>query len=1064
MAFYLQVSNSLEQLAKKLGSCILTMQQDVFQPVYLVTQTEGMNNWLKMQLAEQIGIAANCSFLKPNDLVNRIYFLVGGSFTQNLSADNLNWLLYKLLGEEHFIARYPSIAAYYGNEAEDKEVKRMALAKKVSDLFDQYQVYRPEMIQRWNNDLPGFSGDDAWQKELWLSAKKVVSDKFPDKTLIGKKIKEALKSDEHTQRLQRKMPAVYLFGISMITEYHLEIFQELAEHIDIYFLLLNPAPSVYWLEDKSEKQLSFLKKIGKLDHNETGFGNPLLTAWGKVIQDTFSLLFKNDELINNYEEVGVIEPAQDSLLHKIQSAIFQNEVTPMDSRFTNTELMDGSVTVNSCFSPAREVEVLYNYLVHLVDRKGESLSPRDIVVMVSDINLYASYIKAIFSNAPYPFRYTIADESYAASDSISTALHALLTITEDNFTAEEVTRLLDSAFIRKRFQLMDIPLIRTVLDEANIRFGINGSKEDDTIYISWTYGLKRIMFGICLGDDEEYGIGEDSFYPVNMVEGNAAHEVIRFVHFAEQLMNSIKERKRLKSIAGWVEYVDGILHGFVCSGEEADDDYVMMVNQLEEYNAITEIFTELVSYEVFMHHFLETITRATRQNSFAMGGITFCSLIPMRSIPFKVVALLGLNFDKFPRKENSPGFNLMENEKRKGDRNVKENDKHLFLETILSARDYLYISYIGQSIKDNSNIPPSTLIDELVDYISACATEPGIVRATLIMRHPLHGFSKLYHSGNSRMYTYLGAQKPVISNLRQQQPALQQEIKEVSLDRLSAFLKNPFKGYYNSVLGIYYNENEIALSDTEIFELGSLQKWALKNQLLTINENKELDNFKTRLVKTGGLPLKNMADVQLRKLEEDVEPVRNLFLRVVQDQPEEKREIDITIKQFHLTGTVRNVFDDKLVVVSWSKRETKYLLGAYIHYLALLASGKAVTGYFISGNKEAVYVGTAITREMAVDRLGELLILYAEGYEKILPFDPDLDILPREVETLDQNRFRKALKTRFENFNAPCNDAYLNREYANGFFLSDNIIENYQSAAQKLLVPLGELFPEYYKK
>ncbi|MBC7886898.1 MAG: exodeoxyribonuclease V subunit gamma [Ferruginibacter sp.] len=1064
MAFQLQVSNSLEQLAERLCADLRSTHKDVFQPDYVITQTEGMNNWLKLQIAGQNGIAANCNFLKPNDLINTIYHLLAGAITKTLSADNLNWLLFKLLAQDEFVNKYPAISAYYHNEGPDRDVKRMALAEKMADLFDQYQIYRPDMIQRWNNKAPVNTSDSAWQKDLWLNAGESAGKNFPDKTIISKAIENALLIPDNIERLIKKMPVVYLFGISLVTKYHLEIFQQLAKHIDIHFLILNPAPSIYWFEDKSEKQLAFLKKLGKIDHNATHLGNPLLTGWGKIIRDTFSMLFENDELINAYDELKTIEPVPDNLLHTIQQSIFQNETLNKGALFSAENIRDGSIVINSCYSPSREVEVLYNYLVHLADKEQAQLSPRDIVVMVSDINLYASYIKAIFDNAPYKFRYTIADEAYAASDSISNALHAILSTTAENFSAEEVVRLLDSSLIRNRFGLTDTTLIRNTVNEANIRFGMEGSTADHSVYISWTYGLKRIMYGICMSGSQEFGEGPGSFYPLDKVEGNAAHELIRFVHFAKQLMVSLEERKNAKTIAGWVEYVDTVLHGFICKTEETtDEDYLQLVNQLEGYTAFQELFTEEVSYEVFMHRFLATLSGSTRKNSFASGGITFCSLIPMRSIPFKVVALLGLNFDKFPRKENSPGFNLMEKEKRKGDRNVKENDKHLFLETLLSAKDRLYISYIGQSIKDNSSIPPSTLVDELADFIATGAIEPKETRKQLITIQPLHSFSRQYLTRSPGLYSYLGATKPTVSNLLADKPAGPFNFEEIFLDGLVSFLKNPFKGYYNKVLGIYYNDDEISLRNTELFELDALQQWTLKNDLLPIDGEDERNQFKNRLIKTGALPLKNMAVVELEKVESTVMPIRELFRGIVKNLAEQFISVEIQLGEYNLKGSVKNIYDgNKLVVVSWSKRENKYLLDAYIRYLALRCAGIEVKPYFISFKKNSVFEAAEISKEEASGKLKDLLDLYALGHKSILAFDPDFTIEPGQVDVFDGNILQAAINAKFEVFGYPCTDTYMNNEYTNGFFETLNIVEDYRMVAEKLLVPLSQLFPGYY--
>ncbi len=1067
--FYLQVSNSLNQLADKLSEEIKSQQQSVFQPVYIVTQTEGMNSWLKLRIAELMGIAANIQFLKPNDLINQVYFILGGPFTKSLSSDDLNWLLYKVLGEKEFIEKFPRISDYYNYEGIDKEVKRMALAEKVADLFDQYQIYRPDMIQSWNQDkLFTRHEEEKWQKELWQRTKNISPELFPDKTLIGKYIHDALKNPEQTERLKQKMPFIYLFGISVITEYHLEIFQNLSRYIDIHFLLLNPAPYDFWYEDKSEKLLYFLKKIGKAHQSETSTGNALLTAWGKILQDTFSILFKNDTLINSYDVIGDTDPGEGSLLHKIQASIFENRQLDKGD-FTNKEIIDGSVNINSCYGPAREVESLYNYLTHLVDQKKETLSSRDIIVMVSDIDLYASYIKAVFDNAPYKFQYTIADESYAASDSISNALHNILSLTEQEFTAEAVVRLLDFTSVRSRHNILNTSQVRDVVDAANIRFGIEGDHADDSVYVSWKYGLKRIMYGICISGGEEYGRGEDSFFPMDNVESSDVFNVIRFVHFAEALIQSLEERKQPKKIAEWVQYVEDVLNNFVINNEEnQEEDYGILLTQLENYNTINDLFDEKISYEVFAHNFLPTLTGATRSKAFAGGGITFCSLIPMRSIPFKVVCLLGMNFDKFPRKEKKTSFNLIEKERRKGDRNIKENDKHLFLETLLSAQKYLYISYTGQSVKDNSSLPPSILVDELLDYIESASEDSKEVRAQMITKHPLHPFSKKYSLNDSRYYSYLLSHKDQTKNIFSEKAEDELNFEEIQLHKLISFLKSPVKGYYNNVLGIYYNDDPVTLQNTEVFELDHLEKWDFKNQVLKINEE-EIYQFKNEQLKKGKLPLKNMAPVVLHQIMDDMAEVKEKFIGLTNEEVETVFPIHIELDQVVLKGTIGNIYGDTQVAVSFSKRENKYMLEAWINYLALRATGVEKTLQFVSQSKNDIFKGTEISQQEAMDTLKELVGLYKEGHKEIMPFDMGLNIIPDDLGNPDTEKFNgifgAAVKKMFDTFGYPCSDAYLIREYEGGTFSQAGNEEKYRKVAEKLLLPLARLFPSYpFKK
>src|SRR5690606_635358 len=215
--------------------------------------------------------------------------------------------------------------------------------------------------------------------------------------------------------------------------------------------------------------------------------------------------------------------------HHVQNSIFNNE--KKDILFSENLLSDGSITINSCYSPTREVEVLYNYLVHLVEKKQEKLSARDIIVMVSDIDLYGSYIKAVFDNAPYKFNYTIADESYVVSDTISNALFSILSLNEQQFTSEKVISLLEFSSIRKQFQIENTAFIRHIVDAANIRFGFSGNREHDTDYVSWEYGLDRIMYGLTMHGGNEFGTGEKSFFPIDLVEGFDMFNMVRFVYF-----------------------------------------------------------------------------------------------------------------------------------------------------------------------------------------------------------------------------------------------------------------------------------------------------------------------------------------------------------------------------------------------------------------------------------------------------------------------------------------------------------------------------------------------------
>lgn len=1063
MGLFFKVSNSLTKLAESLCADLSSQELGVFQPHIIVTQTEGMNNWLKLSFAENMGIAANYRFYKPGDLIEQIYYVLGGKGSgTTLSAENTSWLIYHLLEDPTFIAKYPQVSGYYEHEGPDSDLKRMGLAGKLADLFDQYQIYRPEMIMKWN-EASLEEVDDNWQQCLWIKARALSEMQLPDKTLIGAYILKTLRAGENIDLLRAYMPAIHVFGLSITTGYHLTLFYEVARHIDFSFHILNPAPSVYWFEDKSEKQLAWMKKKGFAELSEETIGNPLLTSWGRVIQNTFHLFFQNDEMLNVYEEAEIEEPVPDTLLGKIQHDIFYNLVGEERNEIYPEDLTDGSITISSCFTPAREVEVLYNYLVHLIDRRSEELSPRDIVVMVSDIDAYAPYIKAVFSNVPYKFQYTIADENFTNTDTISNALHALFSLSEDHFGAEEVLQLLDSSYIRKRFGITDLQLIRSAVARANIRFGMEGSIIDETLYVSWKYGIQRLMYGICMLGDEEYAAGREGFYPLDSIEGSASYEIIRFCHFIEVLMDFVRRRRQSRTIAEWVQYTQEVLENLVWDPEEGtEEDYELLLAELNKYNLLTPLVDEEIGYDVFSYKFLQTISGSTRAGAFVQGGITFCSLIPMRSIPFKVVALLGLDFDKFPRKENPVSFNLLEKDRKRGDRNVKENDKHLFLETILSAHQYFYISYIGQSARDNTSLPPSALVDELIDYIESGITEKGAVKENMITHHPLHGFSRKYQDGDERLFSYITQRGSALSLRAGAKQRVAAEISEVSLRSFISFFKNPVKGYYNDVLGIYYHVDKVLMDETELFELDKLQQWQLKQDLLQA-EDADADALRKKLVKTGGLPLKSMADITLTQLGKEVVPVRALFRDCIGDACLRSVSLELVVDNVLLQGSLQQVYGDMLVYISWSKHEIKYLIDAYIQYLFARAAGERLTLYFVSAIRGQVYEGAEISRDEAMARLSELVALYKEGHEQLLAFYPDFNMDPQEFVELPREKFNSVVKKKFADSMFPCADTYAVKEFEKGFFFKDEVYQAIIRNTEKILIPLTEIFSTYFK-
>lgn len=1057
MSIKLSVSNSLESLVSDLGDKIGGNKGNVFVPEYIVTQTDGMNIWIKQRLAQQLGIIANVDFKKPNDLIFKLYILLEGPFYTTISRENLVWILYRLMGEPDFIKRYPVQAAYFDVEGLERDLKRVGLAERMADLFDQYQVFRPEMIKEWNVATL----DDqqlSWQTFLWIKTKQLVEQKMPDKTVVSDYIFENLKDPDKVAKLKKSLPQIYLFGLSILTRYHLDVFTALAAVIEVHFYLLNPAPDIYWLDDKNEKDVVLWRQKGIPNTESQILGNPLLTSWGKVLQNSFRLLFKNEDLINNYEVIDAAEPLPRTLLGKLQNDVFNNAVEDRNN-ITTEDVSDKSIVIQSCYTIAREVDALYQYLVHLVDKQCAVLSAQDIVVMVSDIDAYAPYIKAVFDNASYKFKYKIADVSIAVGDNIVTALQQILLLNEDNFTAENVMQLLDASYIRERFQLNDIELLRELVRTANIKFGTEGRAADETYLVSWVYGLKRMMHGVCMSGGGAFERDGETFYVLDVLEGAASLELIRFVHFVEVLMDSIKARRKARTISAWKTYVEFVIQDMLWpSDEEFNEEYALVLNQLNMVNQLEEIMKEPLPFEIFKKNIIETLSSQKNESLFNNGGITFCSFIPMRSIPFKVVAMLGMDHAHFPRREQSFSFNLIQQKHMLGDRNIKDNDKHLFLETVLSAKEYLYISYLGRSLKDNAHLPASVLVDELLDYIQSGMEAGFDAREALVMQQPLHEFSYKYNQEDEGLYRYSDKGTGSLSDVFDADKEVEIDFSEVAFKDIVNFCKHSVKSFYNKRLGVYYTETKMVLDETEIFELDNLQQWNLKQNLLFADATEGLRDV---WVRKGQLPLKHIADLTLEEIKEQVAPFKMLIEREVLDIPVQSIPFTIQLNDTILSGKLDNVYGTKAVFICTTSGVLKPLIEAYLNLLAGIATGNIFSSVFIYGKDqpEVLYPDiSTLTEAEAMNRLEALLSLYKTGLREMLPF---VDVLYRTIrpdKEYSDYQIQLLVQNAIEDFTAPNTDPYIGNAFSLGYFQQEGILKRYYEVFEVVVKPLFDIF------
>ena len=996
MALNFKISNSLEGLSAELAKDIKVGHavKSVFQADCIVTQTVGMNNWIKIHLSNDLYILGNVQFFQPTDILVHVYKALGGKGGKVLDKEFMTWRIFSSLNQAEFTDAYPAIAAYYYNDPR----KRMALAERTADLFDQYQIYRPNFIKAWNKkQLVTHFQEEQWQSYLWQALQTSGSNRVYDRLFLSDFIIEEIRNPQQKEKLKATLPTLHFFGLSILTPFHIYLFQVLSDCIDIYFYVLNPAPETYWMDDLTQKQIERSKLKPNNPAEGAPVGNTLLLNFGKVIKDTFRLFFENEQYLNTYQEVGLLSP-QDSpptLLTKIQADIYHNLPQAEAHAITSDDLKDGSIVINSCYTPTREVEVLYNFLVHQVEN-GLLKSVQDCLIMVSDIDAYLPSIKAVFDNAPYRFPYTIADHSLATGDTVLKAIHELLQFDGERFLAEDVLQLLEFKSIASKFGITQPELIRKTLMQANCLFGWEGRKADETHLLGFEYAIKRLVLDYCIRgkNDEVLKVGADEdFYPVDILEGAEGLEIIRFAHFVEVLSTTVQGRTTNQSLNQWLIDFHLMVENFISQEEEAaEEDLLHLTKQLDHIQDLTDIEGENLSYEVFTQIITPYVVGEQRSSNFMAGGLTFCSLIPMRSVPFKIVAMLGLNFDTYPRHEKPLGFDLMQKAPLLGDRNIKDNDKHLFLETILAARQTLYISYVGTSSKDNSAYPPSSLVEELIEYTGL---KPQV--------HPLHNYSPRYN--NSRyegLYAYeltKAAQLPIKKQVESNIPLPL----EIPVQHFLQFFDQPFKYYFNKVLGIYYNEDQHALPPSEPFDLDHLQAWSIKNEMLTIDDESTRENLRQQQVRRGNLPLQNLGRLVLETTDQEIAPLRKLIYQyrksgeVPDALPVQLSSAQLPILVDHIfSGNIEHCYSHWHLVISTSKDDYKYLVKAYLEALLLNASGHTIPTVFISLVKNKAFELPLFSSVEACTKLNWFLSEFLSHSQALWPFSPKL-LPPHEI-------------------------------------------------------------------
>ncbi|MBP7297524.1 MAG: exodeoxyribonuclease V subunit gamma, partial [Acidobacteria bacterium] len=683
---------------------------------------------------------------------------------------------------------------------------------------------------------------------------------------------------------------------------------------------------------------------------------------------------------------------------------------------------DRSIRVVSGHSPMREAEILHDHLLDCFAALP-GLEPGDILVMAPDIETYAPYLRAVFDSAPPGQRipYTIADRSPRRESPVAEAFLALLRLADSRFAAPDVLGLLEFAPVRERFGLAagDLERVRVWLAGANIRWGLDGpSKERLGLppepAHTWRAGLDRLLLGYALPPEADALFS--GIAPAAGVEGDGAAVLGRLAELVAafgQLARTLDGRGTRRE---WARRLTAVLDEFFVRSEEVDRETERLRAAIHDLGEFPGLGNEGPAYglDAVRHSLEETLGQPGVEFGFLTGRVTCCSMVPMRSIPFRVIALLGLNDAEFPRQAPECGFDLMRREHRILDRSRRDEDRCLFLESLLSARDVLYISYIGRHARDNSALQPAVVVSQLIDYIAqgyrfpdagprrAPGDEPLISR--LAVEHPLQPFSERYFTGSpdGALFTFSEADAHAAGSDAAAAPAVPSRLppagpewRVVTPGQLTGFFRNPAKFLLVNRLQARFEREVAEPSGEEPFALDSLAKYVLKEAVLNgPAAEADPDPVRARLQAAGELPPGAAGRVAFAELWQEAAAIRALVAEAQGDAEPEAVAVELALPgpdgPLTIRGAVGGVYGGTLLRARPGEVRAVDRLSLWVEHLLLSAGhpGRVGRGVFIGKKKKDADQWSIAPVSDPATVLARLLEVFWEGVHGFIPFAP----------------------------------------------------------------------------
>jgi len=961
---HLHLSNRLETLAEDCLHCLENSPGSPLIANSITVQSRGMAHWLTYLHSRRSGVSMQVDFPFPQKSIQMLLRLLFPEWPDPAEDPfQRNALAFRILSHlPDWLKRRPfqPLVSFLDAQKPDARARRAwQLAQRMAGLFDQLQVYRPELLRQWEKEP---ESRDCWQAHAWSALKSTLQDSLCLTDLL-----EKLETDriEPKQVPTQELPSMlYWFSPGTLPPLYLKLLLGFSRHIPIHLFVVSPSPAYLGdlLSPKEQKRLA-------LEEQRFEFHtHPWLAQWGKQSSELLDQLTDLDiyaEDANEYFE----EPGRDCLLHRIQDVLFQaTEVPPHEER--PKAVSDGSVEVRICHTTAREVEVLQQYLLERFEQDPE-LKAEEVLVLAQDIGLYAPYIHAVFGQEKQESNripYSVADVPMAQGNQLINCLDKLLQFLHGRFEASRALELLDDPCLSRRFPFkdQDYQTLLHWIQCSGIRWGLDADQraELDGGHFSeftWASGIQRLLLSYAAGDD--LPAWKDS---VNCSgpTGSQSEPFNRFLSWLGMLERYYRESRQERSFVEWFDWSLLWARDLLGEHDERYRELIELGQSLESAKKSVRLggHSELVGYDAFLACWTQMMQDDSRAGGFFSGGITFCSLKPLRNIPAKVVCILGMEEKAFPRKEPVTEFDLASYPpSEKGDRSVRDDDRQLFLDLLLSCRRWLYLSYPGIDPHSLEEKPPSLLLDELLDGLDAHFVFEKGARKAICQRERLQSYHASYFdASNPKSYReddLLAAQAALcpreleaVLEKRQILPELVRPQESVMLSRWVSLFKNPAQYFLQGSLGARLPRMEDPLKDEEPIFLDGLELYQLRQEAM----QRSTDEAPT----AGTLPVGEMGKQSWSDTRSELEQITLPLQALGWPRPSQEFTIQHALDATRLTERISIHGAGLLILPRPGRLRPIDRIEAWLlHLLSQAASPERVSGTVVCGTDMALHFG-----------------------------------------------------------------------------------------------------------